>query len=128
MSKDLLARTRRLRLFGAMIISLFAVSCTTPTSNVVNPAIVKGLVVDKKTLTPLASALVQALPFAETAQTNEDGEFVLSVQLSDSTAKLVSIVISKTGFVRDTVGMYAIQANKTVTLPEARMSRTDDNT
>lgn len=128
MSKDLLARTRTFRLLGAMLISLFAVSCTTPTSTSINPAIIKGNVVDQKTLTPLASALVQALPFAETAQTNEKGEFVLSVQMTDSTAKLVSIVISKTGFVRDTVGMYAIQANKTVTLPEVRMSRTEGST
>ncbi len=128
MSKDLLTLRRGCGLLGVVIVLLFAVSCTAPTSNSLNPAIIKGLVVDQKTLTPLASALVQALPFAETAQTNEDGEFVLSVQLSDSTAKLVSIVISKTGFVRDTVGMYAIQANKTVTLPEVRMSRTDGNT
>lgn len=128
MSKDLLARTRMIWLLGALLISLFAVSCTTPTSTTLNPAIIKGNVVDQKTLTPLANALVQALPFAETAQTNEDGEFVISVQMADSTAKLVSIVISKTGFARDTVGMYAIQANKTVTLPEVRMSRTDGST
>jgi hypothetical protein len=111
-----------------MVISLFVIRCTTPTSTTLNPAIIKGIVVDQKTLTPLANALVQALPFVETAQTNEDGEFVLSVQMADSTAKLVAIVISKTGFVRDTVGMYAIQANKTLTLPEFRLSRTEGNT
>lgn len=128
MSKDLLTPKGAARLLGATVISLVVASCTTPTSTSLNPAIIKGHVLDQKTLTPLANALVQALPFAETAQTSESGEFTLSVQMTDSTAKLISIVVSKTGFVRDTVGMYAVQANKTLTLPEVRLARTEDNT
>lgn len=128
MSKDLLTPKGAARLLGAAVISLVVVSCSTPTSTSLNPAIIKGHVVDQKTLTPLANVLVQALPFAETAQTSEQGEFTLSVQMADSTAKLVSIVVSKTGFVRDTVGMYAIQANKTISLPEMQLARTEGNT
>ncbi|NUO79091.1 Ig-like domain-containing protein [candidate division KSB1 bacterium] len=127
MSKGFLTLKYALRLLGVVIISLVVTNCTTPTDGSINPAIIKGVVVDQKTLIPLAGALVQALPYAESALTEEDGAFTLSIQLSDSTSKIVTIVVSKTGFVRDTLPAHAIQANKTLTLPEVRMTRESGN-
>lgn len=127
MPKDLLPLKSVLRLCGVLAISLCVASCTTPTDGSSNPAIIKGKVVDQKTLIPLAGALIQALPYAESVLTNAEGDFTLSIQLADSTAKIVRIIISKTGFLRDTLAAVAIQANKTITLPEVRMTRESGN-
>ncbi len=126
MSKDLLALQKGLRLLGAAVI-LFLAGCAAPTDNSLDPAIIKGTVADQTSLSPLVDALIQALPFAENAQTNVNGEFTLSIQMPDSTPKVVTIIISRTGFVRDTLPGFVIQAGKTVTVPDVRMTRLSGN-
>ena len=82
-------------------------------------AIIEGKVVEEGNLRPVKDVLVRSNSFVETALTDENGDYSLGVQLSDSTARSVSLSFSKSGFLNFNSGTVVIQNGKRTNIADA---------
>ncbi|MDZ7291527.1 MAG: carboxypeptidase regulatory-like domain-containing protein [candidate division KSB1 bacterium] len=83
---------------------------------------IEGRVLEKRSATPIVKALVKALPFNTNTETDADGKYVFSIELPDSATRTVTLVVSKTGFLSDTLEALTIRNNKTTTAPDVKLA------
>ena len=91
------------------------------------PATINGRAFDKKTNLPLQAALVRALPYINSTETDQNGNFSLTLELPDSTMKIVTVVISKFGYLTDSIRSVAVQNGTTTTIGDLQMRQPGDS-
>jgi hypothetical protein len=101
-------------------------SCTETPTETIKAAKIEGRVVDKATSLPIEKALVKALPYNSSDETDADGKYALSIELPDTTSRTITLVISKAGFVKDSLLSLIIKNDRT-TVKDIRLGRTIDS-
>jgi len=91
-------------------------------------AIIEGKVVAEGLLLPIKDVLIRSSSFVETALTDENGAYSLSVQLPDSIARVVSLSFSKSGFFDFTLGSIVIQNGKRANVADAVLTNSGGGT
>lgn len=99
----------------------------TSVTSSIQPARLEGVIRDRATSIPIEKALVKLLPLNRTAETDASGKYAFSIELPDSNATTVDMVVSKSGFVSDTLVALVIKSNLLKTAPEIKLSRTGGN-
>ncbi|MFQ5709217.1 MAG: hypothetical protein ACE5HO_17305 [bacterium] len=103
-------------------------SCGNLNTNPSGTAVIQGKVVQKGNLAPIKDALVRSLSFVETVLTDSEGKFSFSVELPDTNARIITLIVSKEGFVSDTLFSVIIQNDKVVTAPDAVLTNQSGST
>ncbi|MCH8982232.1 carboxypeptidase regulatory-like domain-containing protein, partial [candidate division KSB1 bacterium] len=85
--------------------------------------IIEGKVVEEGNLRPLKDVLVRSSSFAETAVSDENGDYSLSVQLPDSNARVVSLSFSKSGFFDFAIDAIVVQNGKLASIRDAVLTK-----
>lgn len=123
MLRDVTTLKEYLRLWVAVGICMAIQSCTIPTIEPPVPAMIEGKVLEKGSLAPIARALVKALPFDKSAETDAAGKYSLSIELPDSASKTVTLIISKAGFVNDSIPSLVIQNSRITTVSQVELAK-----
>jgi hypothetical protein len=98
-------------------------SCTETPTQTLTAAKIEGRVVDKITSAPIEKALVRALPFNRNAETDADGKYALSIELPDTSARTITLIISKTGFANDSLRSLTIRNDRVTPVPDIKLGR-----
>ncbi|MCE7945388.1 MAG: hypothetical protein DYG95_27805 [Chlorobi bacterium CHB1] len=101
MMKDSLRR--RMCLNVALLLGVWGIvlNCTLPTKNDPSPAVIKGRILVQGSTTPVEGARVEISELDQSAVTDVNGVFSFTFELPDSSAYVVTLIISKTGFQTD---------------------------
>ena len=102
-------------------LGMIALGCGESPLESESPAVIDGKVLEKGSLLPLAGAKVRALPFVESKITDANGSYSLAIELADSNVTTVTLVISKAGYLTDSIPGLAIQNGHTTTLAEREL-------
>lgn len=98
-------------------------SCTETPTQTLDVARIEGRVVDKATATGIEKAVVKALPFNRSTTTDAGGKYALSIELPDTISRTVKLVISKAGFVNDSLVSLTIKKDRVTSVAEIKLSR-----
>ncbi|MCH7886533.1 MAG: carboxypeptidase regulatory-like domain-containing protein [Candidatus Marinimicrobia bacterium] len=96
---------------------IFPLSCET----IFNEATITGKVVNGETSQPLEGAFVRALGFSESVETDSDGSYELLLSIEDPEVDAVTLEISKTGFLPDTLQNIGLELGGTVKAPPSNL-------
>jgi hypothetical protein len=107
--------------WGAMVSSCQDASVTNTGS--MKPSRIEGRIVDRSASTPLYKVAVKALPYNRSTETDTNGKYSLSIELPDSNSVTITLVISKTGFVTDTLRALVIRNDRVTSAPEVKLTR-----
>jgi hypothetical protein len=99
-------------------------SCTETPTQTLTAARIEGRVVDKATAAAIEKAVVKALPYNRSTETDVDGKYSLSIELPDTISRTVKLVISKTGFANDSLVALTIKNDRVTPVAEIKLSRT----
>ncbi|MFQ5649194.1 MAG: Ig-like domain-containing protein [bacterium] len=110
---------------GPLVFIFLFIAQQSCTDNPITPgdtAVLQGRVVQEGTLRPLQGVLVRSTGFAETAATDENGEYRLEVQLDDSATVLIILSFTKEGFEETSINV-AVKNGDRSTIPDAVMTQ-----
>ena len=88
-------------------------------------AIIQGGVIEAGTEARVTGALVRSLSFVENTTTDINGNYSFSVELPDTNSSIITLLISKQGFVTDTIPSVVIQNGKVANAPDAILTRVE---
>ena len=118
MQKNILNNKQKWSLFLFLLLALILpLSCET----ILNEATITGKVVNGETSQPLEGAFVRALGFSESVETNSSGTYELLLSIEDSNIDSVTLEISKTGFLADTLQNISLKLGGTVNAPPSNL-------
>ena len=118
MQKNILNNKQKWSLFLFLLLALILpLSCET----ILNEATITGKVVNGETSQPLEGAFVRALGFSESVETNSSGTYELFLSIEDSNIDSVTLEISKTGFLADTLQNISLKLGGTVNAPPSNL-------
>jgi len=121
-----LTRIFKLAIFAGLGISLQSCEDAAIT-NADKPARIEGKILDRSSSTPIEKASVRALPFNRATETDASGKYSLSIELADSNATMVTLIVSKTGFENDTLAALIIRNNRVTPAPEVKLAKMGGN-
>ena len=118
MQKNILNNKQKWSLFLFLLLALILpLSCET----ILNEATITGKVVNGETSQPLEGAFVRALGFSESVETNSSGTYELLLSIEDSNIDSVTLEISKTGFLADTLQNISLKLGGTINAPPSNL-------
>lgn len=96
---------------------IFPFSCET----ILNEATITGKVINGVTSQPLEGAFVRALGFSDSDLTDSNGSYELLLSIEDPELDAVTLEISKTGFLADTLQNIGLNLGGTVSAPPSNL-------
>ena len=110
-----------IRLAGVMVFLVMLQSCNVTEPN--SLTIVKGKILEQGSLAPVQGALIRALSYPASTNSDQAGNFSLSFDFSDSTVRVVELAVSKLGFTTDSVSSVPVQTGKTITIADIPLTK-----
>lgn len=110
-------------LFPFLLIAYINIGCTDNPIAPGDAALIQGRVIHASTSRPVEGVLVRSNAFAETAVTDENGEYSLEAQLDDTVAVLVVLSFTKNGF-QETTLTVAVRNGQNTPLPDVEIEET----
>ena len=98
---------------------LFLLFLTLPFAceTILNEATIEGKVVNGETTQPVEGAFIRAIGFSESVETNSEGAYELLLSIEDPEIDAVTLEISKSGFLTDTLQNIGLKLGGTVKAP-----------
>lgn len=112
--------------FVGVALYLFSNCGDTPTAPI-GAAVIEGRVLDHDNLRPVQDVLVRSTSFAENTTTDANGFYSLSVDLSDSLTRTITLLFSKAGYDDISVFPVTIKKGTLTNVPDAVIERISDS-